>query len=85
MNVNPRISVALLRSFWQRGLCAPGCAVVLSFKNFCGSRQGWAAEREAQRIALGEMCGAEEPREFHLLANGQGERTVILTLRAFGD
>ena len=75
--VNPRISVALLRSFWQRALRARVCGDP-EFQELLRQPTGGGGGARAARSALAEMCGAEDgPREFHLLVNGQGERPLF--------
>ena len=84
MNVHPKKAVELVVRYWRRGLCAPGCRVVVCFKRFSsrGSRTDWAADRASQRAILASISEPGSCREYHLMANGQEERTVVAILAA---
>ena len=56
------------------------CAQVMCFKRFC-KRSGWDNVRALHRNTIECMSVAGSVCEFHLMGNGQDERTVVATLK----
>lgn len=80
MNCECPDTIAALRA--ARPLLAPGCVIVLTLKNFCGSKRRWEATCRDAVSAVEGITNSRSVWMMHLMSNGATEVTLVARLAA---